>query len=203
MHTVRTVRKCLVALGVAYLLFSPATAFAGLLATATVSTSSTSAPYDYTISLHNSGTTNIGTLWFAWTDQPMNYDFLPSSPTVTGLPMGWVAPIVHNPYSFYATDGYSIEFYNLTGSPIAPGANATFSFMSPDPPATIGGPASVAGNQVTTSFIYGGFPQSDAGFKFNASVAPEPASIMLAAVGGGLGFLAWRRACRRARTAPR
>ena len=184
--------RCFLALGVALIVFLPATAFAGLLATATVSTSSTSAPYDYTISLHNSGTTNIGTLWFAWTDQPLNYDFLPSSPTVTGMPSGWIAPIQHN--AGIPGDGYSIEYYNLTGSAIAPGANATFSFTSPDPPATIAGPAFVPGNQVTTSFIYGGFPQSDAGFKFNASVVPEPSTLLLAGVGIVLSLLTlWGR----------
>jgi len=200
MRMICIARKCIVVLGVVFLVLSRAAAFGGLLATATVSTSSTSAPYHYTISLHNSGTSNIGTFWFAWTDTPADYDFLPSSPTVTGMPTGWIAPISH---SGFPGDGYSIEFYNLTGSAIAPGANATFSFASPDPPATIGGPAFFPGNQVTTSFIYGGFPLSDAGFKFNASVVPEPASVVLAVVGGCLGFLSWRRACRKARSTAR
>jgi hypothetical protein len=172
------------------------------MATATVSTTSTSAPYHYTITLDNTGTSNIGTLWFAWTDVPLNYDFLPSSPTNIGMPMGWVAPVVHNSYSFYGTDGYSIEFYNLTGSPLAPGHSDIFSFTSPDSPATIAGPAYAAGDKVTTSFIYGGLPQSDAGFQLNASVAPEPASIMLAATAAGLALLAWRHARRPARPRP-
>ena len=38
-----------------------------LSASATISTSQTSAPFTYTISLNNIGNTNIGTLWFAWT----------------------------------------------------------------------------------------------------------------------------------------
>jgi hypothetical protein len=153
------------------------------MATATVATSSTSAPYTYTITLHNTGTTNVGTLWFAWTDTPALYDFLPSPPTVMSKPSGWQSPITHN-----ATpgDGYAIEFYNLSGSAIAPGGIATFSFTSPDSPATLGGDAFIPPNKVTTSFVYIGFPQTDPGFQFNATLVPEPSTLALAGVGVGL-----------------
>jgi hypothetical protein len=147
------------------LLVMPGPALAGLLASETISTTSTSAPYTYTITLDNIGTTNIGTLWFAWTDVPINYDFLPSVPTVTSMPSGWVAPITHN--AGFPGDGYGIEFYNLSGSAIAPGNSATFKFTSTDPPATLAGSAFIPPNKVTTSFVYVGFPQTDPGFKFN------------------------------------
>lgn len=162
-------------------------AFGALSASAIVSTSSTSSPYDYTIDLHNTGTTNIGTLWFAW-DAGTDYNFLPTSPTNIVAPAGWVAPVTHA----YPGDGYGIEYYNLSGSPIAPGADGLFHFTSADSPATLAGNAYFPGFKVTSSFAYIGFPESDPGFKFNASVGvPEPAGLTLAAI--GIACFAWRR----------
>src|SRR5476651_1617316 len=80
-------------------------------ASATLSMTSTSAPYHYTITVLNTGTENIGTFWFAWTDTPTFYDFLPSLPTAIGKPVGWFAPITNNGLG----DGYGIEYYNLSG----------------------------------------------------------------------------------------
>ncbi len=175
----------------------PGSAFAGVLASETISTSSTSAPYSYTITLNNIGTTNIGTLWFAWTDVPFDYDFLPSVPTVTSMPSGWVAPITHN--AGFPGDGYGMEFYNLSGSPIAPGNSTTFEFTSPDSPATLAGNAFLPPNKVTTSFVYIGFPQTDPGYSFNGTVVtPEPSTLLLTAIAGCLGLLTWVRR-RRAR----
>jgi hypothetical protein len=191
-HMPRTLYPCLASLAAAALWALPASA--GPLASATVSTSSTSAPYNYTITLNNTGTTDIGTFWFAWTDTPGDYDFLPSSPTNTVMPAGWIAPITHNGFP---GDGYGLEFYNLTGSPIAAGGSATFKFTSSDSPATIAGNAYFPGNKVTTSFVYIGFPQTDPGFEFNAKVVPEPASFALAGVGGAA-LLIWLRYRRRA-----
>jgi hypothetical protein len=175
----------------------PSPSFAGLMASATISTSSMAAPYNYTITLHNTGTTNIGSFWFAWTDVPINYDFLPSSPTVTTMPPGWIAPISHN-FGFPG-DGYGIEYYNYLGSAIAPGASATFGFTSPDPPATIAGNAFIPPNLVSTSFVYVGFPQGDPGFEFNVKAAPEPSSAALAGVGLGAILLTWLLHRRRTR----
>jgi hypothetical protein len=176
----------------------PTSAQAGILASATVSTTSTSAPYAYTITLDNTGTTNIGTFWFGWTDTPADYNFLPSSPTVTSMPGGWIAPVTHG----FAGDGYGIEFYNLTGSAIGAGDSGTFKFTSPDSPATIAGNAFFPGDKVTTSFVYIGFPQTDPGFEFNAKVAPEPASAALAVTAGSGLLFAWLLRRRRANAAP-
>ena len=184
-------RLSLLAVATALLVCAPSSAAAALMASATVSTTSTSAPFDYTVTLHNTGDTNIGTFWFGWTATPADYDFLPSSPTVTGMPAGWIAPISHNPA--IPGDGYGIEYYNLTGSAIAPGGTGTFKFDSPDSPAALGGAAFLPFDKVTTSFVYIGFPFGDAGQQFNATVVPEPTGLLLAAIGSGMGLLAWRR----------
>jgi hypothetical protein len=168
-------------------LFVTSPAFAALSATAIVSTSSTSSPFSYTINLKNTGDTNIGTFWFAWTN--IGYDFLPTNPTGISGPAGWVDPITHN----FPGDGYGIEYYNTSGSPIAPGGTGLFHFTSTDTLAALKADAFYPGNKVTTSFVYIGFPETDAGFRLDAGVAPEPASATLACIAGGACWLAWRR----------
>jgi len=98
-------------------------ALASITATASVSTSQSSAPFDYTVTLHNTGDTNIGTFWFAWTAVPRSYDFLPTLPTNISGPSGWIFPVSNNPTP---GDGYGIEWYNVGGSAIAPGGVGTF-----------------------------------------------------------------------------
>jgi hypothetical protein len=164
-------------------------ALAGLLATATISTSQTSALFNYSILLKNAGTTNIGTLWFGWIP---GYDFLNASPTNLSVPAGWLA------YSPGGAGTYSLEMYNNSGSPIAPGNTGAFSFTSTETPAQLAGNA-LFGNKVTTSFVYVGSPQSDPGYQFNISIVPEPSSLvllMLAVPAAGLVILGQRR-CRR------
>src|SRR6185295_13206874 len=85
----------LAAIGAAAILTGQQEACAALGATGVVATTDTSAPFHYTITLHNTGTTDIGSLWFAWTDVPRNYDFLPSTPFGISGPVGWTAPITH------------------------------------------------------------------------------------------------------------
>jgi hypothetical protein len=164
-------------------------AFAALSATAVVSTSSPSAPYNYTIDLHNTGDTNIGTFWFAW-DANSDYSFLPTSPTNITAPTGWIAPVTH----VFSGDRYGIEYYNISGSPIAAGGTAQFHFTSPDSPAILAGNAWLPAFKVTSSFVYIGFPESDPGFNVIASVAvPEPTSLLMALIGLGYCCLGCRR----------
>lgn len=161
-------------------------------ASATISVDSLTGPtYNYTITLTNTGDTNIGTFWYAWVDSP-EYDFLQSMPTVTGSPNGWIAPVIGTGGGY---DGYSIEWYNISGSPIAPGGSATFMFSSPDSPSVLSGDEGTYYNYyasplpMQTSFIYQGFPQTDAGASFVlptptlAAPVPEPASLMFLAAG--------------------
>ncbi|HVT29667.1 MAG TPA: PEP-CTERM sorting domain-containing protein [Lacipirellulaceae bacterium] len=165
-------------------------AFAVLSATADLSTSSTSAPYNYTIDVHNTGTTNIGTFWFAW-DANSDYNFLPSVPTNISAPTGWIAPVTH----VFSGDRYGIEYYNISGSSIAPGATGQFHFTSPDSPATLTGDAWISPFKITSSFVYIGFPETDPGFRLTASVTavPEPASLVIALIALAFGCLHRRR----------
>jgi MYXO-CTERM domain-containing protein len=172
---------------IAVVILAPQSARADLAASAIVSTSSASAPYHYTIDLHNTGDTNIGTLWFAWTTYfgYYDYNYLPTLPTGVVPPTGWVAPLSHNGPG----DGYGIKFYNLTGSPVAPGGSAQFQFTSNESPATLAGNSYLPPDSVATSYVYIGLPETDPGFKFTPTVSsvPEPASAALAAL--SLAFL--------------
>jgi hypothetical protein len=182
-------RFCSVSVAIA-LLAVAAPALADLAATAVLSTSSASSPYNYTIDLHNTGTTNIGTLWFSW-DAGSDYNFMPSSPTGIVAPAGWTGQITH----VFPGDGYGIEYYNTLGSLIAPGAHGTFKFTSTSSPTTMMGLGWYGGNNVTTTWVYSGAAFSDAGFRFVSSVStvPEPMSLLLLASGGVAGLLLVRR----------
>src|SRR5262245_38588813 len=111
----------------ALLVIAPvAPALGAISATATMTAVPDGANYDYTITLHNTGTTNIESFWFAWLP---GYDFLTSNPTITKTPTNWTTFIESGYYG-----GYSIEFYdNGTSSPLAAGQSTSlFQFASPD-----------------------------------------------------------------------
>src|ERR1700753_1111245 len=46
--------------------------------------------YHYKITLNNTGTTNVGTFWFAWVP---GEDFMPTSPTNISSPPSWTSQI--------------------------------------------------------------------------------------------------------------
>jgi hypothetical protein len=155
-------------------------AWGALGATATISATPSGPSFNYTIMLTNTGTTNIGTFWFAWTPPgaPVEYDFLPSAPSSITQPAGWVG------LSSFGFPGYSIESYNLTGSLIAPGQTGIFQFASSDSPATLQG-TSIFEFPITTSFIYEGPPEVGATAEVTpVFVVPEPASLGLVVAGG-------------------
>lgn len=174
----------------ALLCIAIAPAFGQLAATATISALPDGPNFDYTISLTNTGTTNIGTFWFAWTppNMPFEYDFLPSAPFAITQPTGWFGP------ASQGFPGYSIEYYNSGGSPIAPAETATFHFTSPDSPATLQG--TTFGFPDTTSFIYAGAPLNGPTAQVSPAFVPEPSSFVLATV-GAIGLAGWcrRRKC--------
>jgi MYXO-CTERM domain-containing protein len=185
---------------VAGVLLGGAASYGQLAATATISSVPDGPNFDYTVSLNNIGTANIGTFWFAWTPpgQPIEYDFLPSLPLSAGGPTGWTG------YISSGFPGSSIEYYNNSGSLISPGGTGTFTFTSHDTPAQL--QSSTFGFPNTTSFIYTGTPSipgdPPAGIPalVNLTAVPEPSNVILAAIGlVGLVGLAGRRRRRRAR----
>jgi hypothetical protein len=120
-------------------------ALAGVLAAATVSTHAQSATatlswaaasnsYAYTVTLKNTGSVALNSFWYGWTTSGDN---LPSEPSSAGNSVGWGNTVsgnsikwVNTSYSYYGTTYYY-------GTPLAPGASATFTFVSSSSPSEI------------------------------------------------------------------
>jgi hypothetical protein len=170
----------------------------GYIPTAQISSSAVGdGTYNYSILLQNdsSATQSIGTFWFAWVPNVYGYDLLPSYATITGMPDGWYG--YPNNDGYYYNDGYSLLFYNVSGSNLAPGQSDTFTFNSLDSPATLGLDSPDGVNStffdvpMLTSYVYSGGPFSDAGGSFVVTPAPtpEPSTMALLVGTGALGLL--------------
>ena len=161
---------CTVAMLVMALWHLPAQA--AISASATISSQQLGpASYEYSMALTNTGTTPIGTYWYAWF--PF-YDLLPSAPTSIISPPGWTG--TNAPDVFGVA---SARWVNTT-TPLQPGQSlGGFKFDTPDSPATLAG-TSFFGNPIQTSYVYIGAPQTDPGGVLIPSVVtPEPASAAL------------------------
>jgi hypothetical protein len=123
------------------------------------------------MTLTNTGTTPIGTFWFAWFP---GYDLLPHAPSLIKSPAGWTGT---NEPDFIGTA--SAQWVNTT-TPLQPGqALSGFKFDTIDAPAVIGG-TSGFGPPVEFSYVYIGAPETDPGFPFTpVTVTPEPATLTL------------------------
>lgn len=98
--------------------------------------------FQYSLTLHDVGTTAIGGLWIAWA--PGSF-FLPDAPTTTSAPSGWTATPVGNSVQYAA---------NSSASYVESGGTLTgFSFTAPDAPDKVFA-ASSSGPPVLTSFAY-------------------------------------------------
>jgi hypothetical protein len=190
MISVRTCKSVVIGLGL--LMRGVVPAFGSLSASATISSVPDGGNFDYTIKVTDTGTSNIGTFWFAWTPpgDPVEYDFLPTPPTTAGQPAGWIGSISPG---FPAT---SIEYYNVSGSPISTGQTDTFTFTSADSPTVLQG-TQFGIFPITESFIYAGAPEVGSFAQVNPTfIVPEPASLTLVALGCGVCTLRRRRASR-------
>lgn len=130
-----------------------------------LSTTGTSSPvYNYGVTLTDTGTTKLGTLWFSWLP---GEGFLPSSPSNFTSPAGWSAALTNGPGG--TADGFSIQWVAQSASAdLAPGNSmGGFGFSSADSPAVLSGssPAHPA-SPILTSTVYSGMPFSDAGTSF-------------------------------------
>ncbi len=150
--------------------------------------------YQYDVTLHNTGSTNIGTFWFGWIP---GQNFMSASPTSILFPTSWMEMVTHGGPG----DGYAIQWVaSNPGAVLTPGNSLTgFQFDSTMTPLQMAGlsPAHPL-YPVGTSFVYIGFPFGDPGFQFVATVnqvttTPEPSNLLLVASALSMAFAVVRR----------
>ncbi|HET6250063.1 MAG TPA: Ig-like domain-containing protein [Tepidisphaeraceae bacterium] len=127
--------------------------------------------YHYDITVNSTGTTSIGTFWFAWLP---GQDFLPSAPLTEASPSGWGAAVTG---THDQSDGSAIE-WTTTTSPIAPGDSLSgFDFTSPDSPAALAGQSPTHPIYAAMlSTIYNGMPLSSDVSEFTVAPAVTTAA---------------------------
>lgn len=160
--------------------------FAALQAGASLTPAPAGSNTQWSLTLNNTGTTTVGTLWFAWIP---GQNYLAAAPTSITSPAGWTAVVTHGG----ATDGWGIQWTaNNVAARLAAGGNLSgFGFTSNmNAQAMAGNSPFYPGTPVTRSFVYSGGAFSDTGFQFTATVVPAPTAAALAF--GGL-TLAFRR----------
>jgi hypothetical protein len=152
-------------------------------ATATYSSTQLSpTSWQYSLTLNDTGTTDLGTFWFAWVP---GKDFMATAPSGIADPSAWTAITTHAG----AADGFAIQWKAGAGGLLAPGQSLTgFMFDSSMSPAEMAGDSPFfPGTPVTTTFVYQGAPFSDAGVEFlvtpAAAAVPEPSSLALMGLG--------------------
>jgi hypothetical protein len=170
-------------LAVLLVLVVPVRSFAGIAASAVISLTSSGAENQYSAKLNNTGTTTIGTFWFAWVP---GKDFLMTSPINIVSPAGWGSFVTGGG----SGDGYAIQWTADTSATyLAAGSNLTgFSFQTTDTPSQLMGDSFYYPTTPdTTSFVYDQAPFSANSEQIVATVvAPEPASLGLLAAAATL-----------------
>jgi len=100
--------------------------------------------YRYAITLKDTGTTQIGAFWFAWT---FSGNLLTSKPRASA-PSGWTEQL-------QGGSEYSIQWMAKSGHALKAGQSMTFDFTSSEKPAAVFGESSTQpGTKVSTSFVY-------------------------------------------------
>jgi hypothetical protein len=144
-------------------------------ATATISnTGMDGSLFDYTITLHNTGTTSLDSFWYAWTLSGNN---LPSAASNASSALGWVNSNIEGPLS--------ISWGGTAGNALAAGGTTTFSFESAANPTAI--TTSPSGDSVAyvngITFSQGLAGDSTGVFSPVLQTVPEPSSVGLMAAG--------------------
>jgi hypothetical protein len=128
--------------------------------------------FDYTLTLQNTGTTNLNSFWYGWIQFEND---LPSDPTSAANSLGWANGL----------DSNSIQWVNSTGTALAPGKSGIFTFDSTSTPAQM--TAGIAGESV--AYVGGiDFSQSSPGDSTSIITptlvaAPEPSPLGLLVAG--------------------
>jgi hypothetical protein len=178
--------RALWALCVLGLALGSRTAWGALGASATISSTQLGPnSYEYSLTLTNTGTTPIGTFWYAWIP---GYNLLRSTPTQIFSPSGWTGN-ANAPEPF----GVASDQWVNTATPLQPGQSLSgFKFDTPEAPSSIFGTSNFFGYPVGYSYVYIGAPQTDPGALITPTVVtPEPATLGIMLV--GIAFAASRR----------
>lgn len=131
----------------------------------------------YDITLRNTGTTTIGTLWYAWIP---GQDYLPIAPSAIVSPAGWTFTQTTS-----AGFGYGLRWVAPAGGAIAPGASlGGFGFTTTTTVGELSGD-SIFGTHppVGTSFVYEGGPFVGGSRQIVINPTPEPGSLGALAMG--------------------
>jgi hypothetical protein len=170
-----TLKSSLLSAAATLLLTSSASA--SIMASATVTANQISpSTYDYSITLNNTGDTNIGTFWFSWIPGAA---FLSAVPTDVQSPAGW---------SVTATNSGAGLRWVTTTNVLAAGNSLTgFEFLSTETPAQLASTFTAPNNSIepaTVFYVYTGAPLVGPSFTSDAAVVtPEPSSLLLAFTG--------------------
>jgi len=130
-----------------------------------VSTDQGGGQYANAITVHNTGTTTIGTFWYSWIP---GENFMPSAPTNITSPPGWNAQVY-----VFAGPTYSIEWYTYNPASYIPaGAQlAGFNYNGTMSPAALQQPAANDPHyHITDSYLYQTQAFNDPGLLFRVSV---------------------------------
>jgi hypothetical protein len=177
--------RALWALSVVGLMLGSRATWGAIGASATISATQLGAnSYEYSLTLNNTGTTPIGTFWYAWIP---GYNLLRNTPTQISSPSGWTGDTsAPEPY------GVASDQWVNTLTPLQPGQSLSgFKFDTPEAPASIFGNSDY-GLPVGYSYVYIGAPETDPGALIIPSVVtPEPGTLGIMLV--GIAFAASRR----------
>jgi hypothetical protein len=122
--------------------------------------------YDYTITLQNTGTAALNSFWYGWTT---GGDNLPSTPISAANSLGWGNQL----------DAGSIMWANSSGTALAPGASATFTFVSSSSPSAITTPPSGESVAYVGGIDFSQGTAGDSTAAFSPSlVSPPPAPVL-------------------------
>lgn len=167
-------------------------AFGQIYGTATLNgTPNGSGAYNYTIQLKNTGTTDIGTFWYAWI--PGEF-YLPTEPSSASAPAGWTATMIQAPSAAYGYPAWSVRYTaDSSADYLTAGGILNFVFSSTDAPATLAGNSTqFPAMPIGTSYLYSQGPFAGSSYQLVVETVPEPSVLDLLAAGFfGLASVWW------------